>query len=335
MTRITAIDIGHHFSRVISPNGRINFPSLAAPAILSVDEWETDSLDDIQTEPDYRLLQPEHWLVGELAYEQNAAEPTTSPDWPLSREYKMLFLTALTASTDSFKIDTYIITGLPIQSMPLQDQVKEHLMGRHLVRLRDKPPQTIEVIGIKFIPQGTGAFLAQHINESGYLSSNGSTMKRHHIVIDVGSRTTGFVGLRGFRQIDDEMKSEDLGAWTVEEEVRHVLNRRFPELCRNISRAELMMFVQAGSMPYKGGIKELASIRDPILDRLGHRIISVAKSMWGNAETSNVYITGGGALLLGSRVVGAFEHAHLVADPIWGNVDGYDRYGKLALRKKE
>ncbi len=330
MARIVSLDVGHSNTRVMTVDGIESFPSLASESFISPEEVESPTYG---RELPYRLCQPSHWLVGDLAKEQRGAEPSTAPDWPLTESYRALVRTALSLATKSFHIQLFIFQSLPAQSMAFKEDVEAFLLGKHLIEVRGKKTQTIEVLGVKTVPQGVGAFFSHHISEDGRVT--GQTPGKV-AVIDIGSRTCSFVGMNGFHVLEDELVSLDLGVWIVEEATRAWLDRKNPGLCKDITRAELMDYIVTGKMPYKNGDLDLSPLVDPIKKRLAEQIITQAKSMWGFAYDREVVVTGGGSLLLDGHFSQAYEHAVVLGEDaaLMGNVTGQYRIGLLGARSR-
>jgi len=316
------LDIGHFQTRIEAFETRHCFPSLAARSTVPVAKLLEDA-----TEPLYRILHPGHWLIGDLSAAEELGDPSTAADWPLSEQYKAIFHASLGASTRSYKTEVTVWTGLPAQSIYLKPLVKRWMLGTHKIRIRGYQEQIFRVSRVNILDQGSATFLACVLDTDGNWKENISD--KDFAVIDIGSRTTIFTTLLGFRRVAKNTLSRDFGTWNVEVAVRRALDREWIGVADRISSHKLMRYIVRKALPYQGQEKDISGLVDPILQAHADPIIAQAQRLWGDATTRGVWCGGGGSYLLLPYLVKVFPHIRQVDFPIWGHIEGCKRFDKV------
>jgi hypothetical protein len=83
------------------------------------------------------------------------------------------------------------------------------------------------------------------------------------------------------------------------------------------------------TLPVGARTVDITSIVEPLLDRHAEAILAHGRMLWGDGARGLqvLWMTGGGAQLLGARLQKLAPHATLVANPRIQNAVGYYRFG--------
>ena len=128
--RRVGLDVGYGYTKAMDHKQVICFPSIISPAVeLKFKSWE----EHPNPYPDHLAitLEGETFFVGNLAMHQGRfAYATLNRLRTQTREYRLLFLTALSLCVQSPEEELFVVTGLPVDDYEDRDLIEETLSGR-------------------------------------------------------------------------------------------------------------------------------------------------------------------------------------------------------------
>jgi len=314
------IDIGYSAVKAVSGERRVTFPS-----IVGTPDLARFGLSEGQEIVLATANGPV--LVGQGAVEQSRfVNRREDRAWIESDEYYTLFLAALSELSGATSVDVTLITGLPVAFYSDHAHLAGILHSEHHIARTGRRAQLIRVLDCRVIPQPFGALLSAALDDRGRLVNH--DLAGRVGVIDIGGKTTNILSVSRLRELARETASLSLGGWDIVRAVRESLAVRCPGL--DLRDHQLVEAIAARQVSYYGEVLDLGPVVETILDPLAEQIIAQATQLWnGGAALDAILVAGGGALLLGKRILRHFRHARLVDDPIFANAIGY---WKLAMR---
>lgn len=314
------LDIGYSHTKAVTTGKRTGFPSIVGTPDVSRFSLEEpgDSLI---------LTHPVHVQVGEHAISQSRfTHRREDRAWIYSDEWYTLALTAMTECTLGSP-EMNIVTGLPVSFYSDREIVRTRLLGEHKVQRAGRRAQSLRVTHCRVIPQPFGTLLSMCLGNNGRVI-NQELATGNVGVIDVGGKTTNLLSVSRLSEISRETVSIPLGAWDVVRAVKTWLTEHCPAL--NLRDHQVISSVISREVSYYGESVDLTEIVDQTLSPMAEQVLSEATQLWnGGAGLNVILITGGGARLLGPRIVEHFLHGVIVDDPVYANSIGYY---KLSMR---
>jgi plasmid segregation protein ParM len=325
------LDIGFGFTKSVARFGADIFPSV-------VGDWTThdyhigcgfDRKDQEAIEYEGR-----EYLVGERALKlTHRLFVGLSREWFDSVPFKLLALTAIRRRVAESGMTVTLVTGLPVDDLAVHAAtVKQQLEGTHtLTVLPAGTPWEVTIAEVHVLPQPLGTVFSQVLDDSGVLT-------RPRIadasvgVLDVGFRTSDYFSLRGLEIVPDKCLTRNTGVTELMLDVSRELSRRHgvetdPHALNDV--------VLRRALPVGNRTVDITVLVDALLDRHADAIAAHARMLWGDGARGLqfLWLTGGGAMLLGARLQQLAPHAELVENARIQNAVGYYRFG-LARRAR-
>lgn len=313
-------DGGYSKIKAIMGNERTSFPSVVG----TLDSAQLDLGNNARI----AMLEPDGYLVGAGAVTQSASiTRNESRNWAGSKDWRKLFLAALSELTTATSGDLNVVTGLPVKFLSDRERIVATLMGEHRFRRDGRRGQTLKVVSVKVIPQPFGSLLALALNDKGQLV-NADIATGTVGVIDLGGKTCNILSVEKLADKPRESTSVNAGAWNVARKVGAWLAGEYPDL--DLRDHRLMSAVINRQVDHFDETVDLTEVVNDAIAPIVQEIIGKCGELWnGAAHISQICITGGGALLFGDLLKSHWRHAHVVKDPIFANAIGYH---KLAQR---
>jgi plasmid segregation protein ParM len=269
------------------------------------------------------------YLVGERALRLASRRfASLGRTWFESPAYRVLAITALRRTLVARGRTVSLVTGLPVDDLKQHaEAVKLALEGTHKVEvLPEHTPWDVTIAGVTVIPQPLGTLFAEILTPEGQLLTDGERSGRVG-VLDVGFRTSDFFTLQGFDVVEAECFTRNTGAAQIMMELSRVIAR---EHGLELDPHAVDEAVLRGTIDVAGEARPLRHLVASLLDRHAEAIIAHATMCWGDQAKGlrRVYLTGGGAQLLGERLLRLGPHAKLVARPGLHNAEGYFRFAR-------
>ncbi len=219
-----------------------------------------------------------------------------------------------------------LVAGLPVSWYGDKDAVREHLLGEHHFQRVGRHRQTVHVVDARVLPQGVGIAMDALMDDAGQVTAK-TLFDAPLGVIDIGGGTTNLVATQRLRVLG-ESRSVEIGGWRAINAMRKVLEAKAPGL--RLHDHEVAQVLQGGVAAVGGDVVDLRADAAYILDEFAETLDAEIVSLWGRGALryQNIYIGGGGSLLIGSRLARRYKQAQLVLNPSFGNARGYFKFGK-------
>jgi len=324
---IAGLDIGYSRTKIVGERGRWDFPS-----VTGTPDRARFSLNGAQE--DLTLVQPYHVAVGEGAIVQSRhLMRREDREWIESNEYHALMLAAFSELTTAKGAELTVVSGLPIQYYDLdRGALQARLMGEHSLEREGRHRQTLTVTRAAVIPQGFGALCAVCLDEKGNIARRDLANGRVGL-IDAGGKTTNLLSVNRLAEVGRETASVNSGAWDVVRAVGRWLADHCPDL--ELRDHEIIEAIKDRGTRYKGRAVDLGAVIDGAVSPLADQVIAQATQLWNGAGALDVVlVAGGGAHLVGPRVLAHFDHAQIIeGDPVFANAEGYYRFAQRLARQ--
>lgn len=328
---LLGIDIGFGFSKTVTRFGADAFPSVVGdwtPVEVQIGGFERTDLEALG-------YQGRQYLVGERALKVGTRLFVgLSREWLDTVPYRLLALNAIRRRVPQNGLSVTVVTGLPVGDIPHHlATVKHHLEGTH--RLEILPPGRpweVTIAEARVIPQPLGTVFSQVLDDDGNLT-DARLVEMRIGVLDVGFRTSDYFTLQGFEVIPAQCLTRNTGIAELLLDLSREIGSRYgvetdPHALNDVVLRKTL-FVGSRTIDISGSI-------EPLLDRHAEAILAHARMLWGDEARGLhvVWMTGGGAQLLGARLQHLAPHATLVTNPRIQNAVGYYRFGcHLAKRR--
>jgi plasmid segregation protein ParM len=277
-------------------------------------------------------MSPRNVLVGDVAVIQSR-HTTRHEDrgWIFEDEYHDLVLASFTELTTATHVDLTVVSGLPVAFYEGdKDALRDRLLGEHKVSRDGRRGQTFTVKQVKVIPQGFGALLSVCLNDKGSIVRPELTNARVGL-IDAGGKTTNLLSVNHLAEVGRETASVTSGAWDVVRSVGRWLSDNCPKL--ELRDHEIVDAIKVRMVKDSGKPVDLGAVVDKAVTSWAKEVIAKATQLWnGGARLDAVFVSGGGAHLLGEHIKAHFPHAEVIGDPVYSNALGYWRFAQRLTR---
>lgn len=319
--RTIAIDHGNGYLKASDGRARLLFPSVVGPAITIAFR---SKLADQHPEDVVVYSRGRSWFVGELA-ERHSPNPVPARGQDRDPELlRILTLGALHRLGVPAGERLRLIGGLPISwyHPAAIGALKAALAGRHECGVNGLALDW-EVVGSEWYPQPFGALAYEVLRPGG----DGSIASRPVGVIDIGYGTTNLARFDALEYLPAASTSIDAGvAAACELLAREVAERYRLDLGPREAQAALRTRV----IEVAGHPKPVGELCDRALAVVEDAIAAAVTRLWGNTrQLYRIMLAGGGAHLLGERLLARYPHAQAVPEPQFANVVGFWLYGSL------
>ena len=353
---IGAVNAGYAFTKWKYKGRRELFPSVRGPAdeqLFSIRDSDSPAIT-LEVLNEEGKTTGERWFVGREAVDQSLTlSRPESRNWIYTEEYRMLWHAALSEMTTQFRpVDLHVVTGLPVNYYRDQrDDLEEWLVRMHKVkRAGRRSLQQFNVQQATVIPELLGILFALCITPDGELLENRISLGRVG-VLDVGGHNTGFLVADALDPVRPQSRSIDTGCWKAVEMVGAQIDDKYPGL--DLRDHEVIDCMIAGEVSWRGRSYAIDGMVASALKPVWGEIGGMMSRLW-NERLDLVIVGGGGAGLTANKVreqfpvpdypewyVQVLGDADLLPelrdlaselDPIFGNVEGFDRYGRYLER---
>lgn len=269
----------------------------------------------------------DNWLVGEEAIDQSRwIHRREDRSWIESKQWKTLFLAALSEITEKPRNEMLLVTGLPVSYFKAdKDKVKTLVLGEHRFTRGNRDEQVIDIVECRVMPQPFGSLFNEALDGNGKISN--SELLEPVGVVDIGSKTTNFLLSKGLRDVSPQTVSIDKGGWDVARALQESIleDNRFSDI--NYSDHEWMKAVINKYFWYGNTKIDVTDVLAKITKAFAEQVIDSSTAVWGNGrEVRQILVTGGGALLIGDWLIGHFPHARILKESIFSNARGYHKF---------
>jgi plasmid segregation protein ParM len=329
-TMIRAVDVGFGAVKAISEARQIEYPSAVGTfrPIRFTSGMESQSLID-------RLcveFEGKRCFIGSIAYLQSSPRVTMAADRFTNQEGLALMMSALALLSNGQAETVKLVSGLPVNEYAgMKDKYCNTLTGKHYLQLIEPDGKendffafTIEVA--KILPQPVGTIFDKVLSDSGDFENKNLAGGRL-AVLDIGKHTVDLALTDALQFVDRSSVSfNDIGLFDAFKDLSLALkdqNYDIPADCLE---------------PYIRGTKHLsgvAELKEQAFASQAEKIVSRVINTWPDLWSfKKIFITGGGALLLGDYIASALdsEKVEVCETPTFTNCRGYYKFGKRLWR---
>lgn len=275
------------------------------------------------------------YLIGDLALHSSSFAPRREdPRWYTTDFYYRLLEASLGQVTTGTSVKMTVVTGLPVTHYDAgKAELKSIFQREHRFEIEGRPAQKIDVTDCRVVMQPVGTILHLAMDETGRVV-NDDIAAHAYGVIDIGGKTTNMLTVYQFNEVRNETTSYDKGGWDIMRAVRDFFSQKGYLDLLELSDYQIMQAVIEGKIDYYNEELDLEQkVTGQIMDHMVEDIIGKSTEIWGGGgRVKGVIITGGGAYLLGSRLLKCFPHARIAPDAQYANALGYAKYAAYLER---
>ena len=324
---ITGVDLGFGAIKGIGSGKEIEYPSAVGnfnPVRCTVGMEEKSLIEKLCV--DY---EGNKYFIGEISFTQSVPRVTMNSERFTSKEGLALIMTSLVLLSNNQHENIELVTGLPVDMYKgLKDQFKNTLLGKHNIKLLNTDGDVQEFYAfniekVNILPQPMGTIFDHVLDNSGK-NINEELGAGRIAVLDIGKHTVDLIVTDKLTFIDRLSTSfNDIGIYDV---------------CKEFSLAlkDKGKNIPADSMePYIRNIKPpdgLAELKETIFSNQAEKITSRVINTWQDLWSfDKIYITGGGAVLLGDYIKNSLnsDQVEICDKPTFTNCRGYYKFANL------
>jgi len=255
-------------------------------------------------------------------------------------ELRALLYAALWELLDGGDHLVALAIGLPVEV--LQDRTEaaaieramaKWMVGEHVFWM-DGVKAEFKVLNIRAkIAQPVATWFDWGLDLEGQWSKGRDAAKAPALVVDQGFNTLDLLVVEGGRISTRYTDGETLGMRRASEMTADNVRRRYGvELSLHEADALVQRVVQGRSAEVyvTGDLTDVTAAVRQALNALATDVLRFVERKVGTGRKFRVLLTGGGALALAPRLLQAYEHAEVMADPVLANARGL---AKLATRE--
>jgi plasmid segregation protein ParM len=272
------------------------------------------------------------YFIGDIAYAQSSPRVTMNKNRFTSNEGIAIMLSALVLLSNNQYEDVKLVTGLPVNEYSeLKDAYREALLGKHNVQIIDPDGKSgeyyaFDIQDVKVLPQPIGTIFDSVLDSQGKIE-NRVLAKGKIGVIDVGKFTVDLSVTDTLQFIDKSSTSYgDIGLFDAFKELSLALKSEGYD----IPPDSLEPYIR-GKKPING----LTELKEQFFTLQAEKIISRVFNTWSDIWSfDQVFITGGGALVLGDHLIKHLgsEKAVICDNPTMTNCKGYFKFANKVWR---
>lgn len=345
MMEVVGFDLGTSSVKAVAAEKRIRFPSAIG------DHIPRQAMIAARSKP-VLVYGDRHFAFGELALaERLNVRFAIQRGRIIDAEVASMLIDAALALLLEGDEDVKLVLGVPLEATEESiAKFRERLLGERRIRLDDEnvpshlPSHSKRIVAniaaVQVFPQALGALFAQDAVVKA--TSLNRPLGRDDVelkgsltgfIIDIGFGTTNFAAVSADTGVNyAASKTANVGVWDVAHELRSRLGLPLDEM--ELNNALLDDEVWLAGRSYA-----IAKPRAEICNALASRIYTDALALLAQLPPNSpiarrILITGGGALLIGQRLLALFQRsgysASIVRDPIFANAVGFFIAGHLA-----
>lgn len=321
---VISIDLGYGWVKGVNSDGKtICIPSFVGTGHDRKVTEEFNSgvaeLDDIHVS-----IEGKDYFVGDLAKRESLDKTYTLDTYKISHPMtKVLMATVAAILMPSIQTDIHIVTGLPYGDFDVQKDEMEDFLAHFtsMIHFKSGPhagkTQKVNFRKYTILPQAAGALVPRNVQ---------GTAENFEGIIDVGYKTTDIVVFenRGKSSLlrTDLCDTIDIAASNVYEQLQKVIRSKLG--CR-LEIGQVESALAKGYISFRGRKYSIADEIKIVKQTVSKTIIDMVRAKWrDNTDLmDNIYLIGGGSILLKNDLVQIHPETILTDDPQMSNVKGY------------
>jgi len=327
------LDIGYGVVKVVTDEVSFGFPSVLGHAREI--KFQQEAIQ--QKYPGDQIADDEgDWFVGDLALAQlppgellrlrgrTANEKTMGNTFRL-RLAKVAIGKLVQGVWGRDVVHLRLSTGLPVDYMRDAAELKEILMGQHIIQT-DSCDVIANVTEVIVMPQPYGCGYSEMLTPSGDINVHHTYMRTG--IVDVGTYTVDIALDDDGEFVDAESGSVEGGVYTAQERISTLLERNYRE---KMSYKIIEQVLRTGIFTASGRPVDYREEVEDALSPLRSATLNLISEKWQRGTTVDViYLSGGGAELVYEQVVDAYPQTKLVAHAQMANARGYLYYANFS-----
>jgi plasmid segregation protein ParM len=330
------LDIGYGVVKVVTDDSAFAFPSVMGHAREI--KFQQDTIQ--QKYPGDQISDDEGtWFVGDLALAQlppgellrlrgRTANEKTMGNTFRQRLAKVAFGMLVVGVWGRDVIHLRISAGLPVDHMRDAADLKEALLGQHLIKT-DSCEVIANVTDVIVMPQPYGSAYSQMLTPNGEINIYHTYMRTG--IVDVGTYTVDIALDDDGEFVDSESGSVEGGVSIAQERISAMLERDYRE---KMPYKIIEQVLRTGIFTASGKPIDYSDEVEEALSPLRSATVNLMSEKWQRGTTVDViYLSGGGAELVYEQVVEAFPQTKLVPEAQMANARGYLYYANFANRE--
>lgn len=326
---VAGIDLGYGWVKATNGFKDAVFPSLVGEGYERLPFFGAENTGydvEIETERGKRRV-----FIGELAQREcPSATINLSSEKYKDADTEALWLLTLGLMAQKGE-PLHVVTGLPLAHFKRQkDALHQELMQMEGVVTLNKKMLKVKADSVRVVPQAMGAIMAGLLDAETLQPRDAHLLRRggYVLLVDVGTRTTGFVTFqtRPFQYVEALSDSIDLGGNTLHQALAQVLQAETGE---TPSPSDLPLYselLETGEVFFAGQVVSAHAEVQRVRDRVGKTILRQIVAKLG-AETLHhvhaVFVAGGGAEWVVPVLQAQFPSVEVVADAQMANARGF------------
>ncbi len=321
---IRAIDLGFGAVKGICGVRAVEYPSAVGsfrPIRFSTGMEKQDIKERLCVEFEGR-----RYFIGDIAYKQSSPRVTMNSDRFISQEGLALMMSALILLSNNQYEDVKLITGLPVNEYAgLKDMYKNTLLGRHYIQQINADGSggnfyAFNIEKVQILPQPIGTIFDAVLDDKGQF--NNKVLADGRIaVLDVGKYTVDLALTDSLQFVDRSSVSfSDIGIFDAYKDLSLELKTRGFD----IPADSLEPFIRNGKK-----LDGLAELKERVFVAQAEKIISRVYNTWSDLwNIDRIFITGGGAVVLGEHLIKHLntDKAVICDKPTFTNCKGYFKF---------
>jgi len=330
------LDIGYGVVKVVTNEGAFAFPSVMGHAReikFQQDEITKRHPGDQITDDDGA------WFVGDLALAQlppgellrlrgRTANEKTMGNSFRQRLAKVAIGKLVSGVWGRDVVHLRIATGLPVDHMRDAGELKEALLGQHLIQT-DSCEVIANVTEVIVMPQPYGSAYSQMLTAAGEINVYHTYMRTG--IVDVGTYTVDTALDDDGEFVDAESGSVESGVYTAQERISAMLERDYRE---KMPYKIIEQVLRTGIFTASGKPVDYSDEVEDALSPLRSATLNLMSEKWQRGTTVDViYLSGGGAELVYEQVAEAYPQTKLVPEAQMANARGYLYYANFIRRE--
>lgn len=331
------LDIGYGVVKVVTNDGAFAFPSVMGHAREI--KFQQDTIQ--QKYPGDQISDDEGtWFVGDLALAQlppgellrlrgRTANEKTMGNTFRQRLAKVAIGKLVSGVWGRDVVHLRISTGLPVDHMRDASELKEALLGQHLIQT-DSCEVIANVTEVIVMPQPYGSAYSQMLTSSGEINVYHTYMRTG--IVDVGTYTVDIALDDDGEFVDAESGSVESGVYTAQERISAMLERDYRE---KMPYKIIEQVLRTGIFTASGKPVDYSDEVEEALSPLRSATLNLMSEKWQRGTTVDViYLSGGGAELVYEQVAEAYPQTKLVPEAQMANARGYLYYANFIRREE-
>ena len=327
---IRAVDLGFGAVKGISEARQIEFPAAVGtfqPIRFTSGMEQQEVKDRLCVE-----FEGKRYFIGDIAFKQSSPRVTMNSDRFTSQEGLALMMSALLLLSCNQAESVKLVAGLPVNEYSGgKEKYNKTLQGKHYLQLIDPDGSgndffAFNVEAVKILPQPVGTIFDKVLNDAGNLDDKQLAAGRV-AVLDIGKHTVDLALTDALQFVDRSSTSfNDIGLFDAFKDLSLALKGQGYDIPPDSLE------------PYIRGARKLAGIAElkeqafaSQAEKIASRVINTWSDLW---SFDKVFITGGGALVLGDYITSALNSCkvEICEAPTFTNVKGYYKYAQRAWR---